>query len=110
MSLTTLLAQIATVITMGSTGHDAYNNPTFGETSRADYPCRIQETAATEIVIGRDTVVSDLILFLPPEAVISAVDRVVVDGVTYEVLGTPNPVWGGTGLDHIEAHVRVVTG
>jgi len=110
MSLTTLLTQTASVITIGPTGTDAYNVPTFGDTDSTDYPCRLQETAAAEVSVGRDTVIADLLLFLPPDAVITAADRVTVDGVTYEVLGVPNAVQGGVGVHHIEAHVREVTG
>lgn len=108
MSFATLLDSSADVLTLGATGTDAYNVPVRGVTDSESYPCRLEQTDATEILVGRDTDVSNWLLFLPPDAVITPADQVVVDAVTYQVVGEPDPVHGLNGVHHFEVRLRRV--
>lgn len=91
---------------------DAYGNEVWEERTSSETPAELQQTSTLEFQADRETLVTDLLLLLPPEADLEATDLLAIDGTTYEVVGLPNAVWhpwAGT-LDHHEAHLRKVTG
>src|SRR5437879_3855807 len=95
MSLERLLVKSATVLTRGpgSTSRNEYGRPiedTVDPQIAAKYPCWLEQTASQEIIVGRETVLADWLLILPPEAIIDATDQVVVDGQLFEVVGHPD--------------------
>lgn len=50
------------------------------------------------------------VLRLPIDTDITAYDRVVVDGITYEVDGKPRRVWTPRGAHHLKVNLRAVEG
>lgn len=87
--------------------------------SAAEIPltgCRWQPRTGDEITPGgggatRDAVIDGLTLFAPLDADLHALDRMLVDGVTWEVDGPPRRWRGPTGaLAHTEATLRRVDG
>lgn len=106
MTLSAKLTQTATIVRHPPTGSDADGNPTFGAPDVTTYPCLLQQTDSTEYVEGERRATTNLILFLPPEAIAETFeDEVVVDGLRYQVQGKPN-VLAPRGVHHIETSVR----
>lgn len=95
-------------------GHDARGNDTYTSTSTVINACAISYGISTEIVEGTDTVASDVIVYLPDDALgITAYDQLILpDGKTYQVQGNPiqdaSPFSGITS--YIAAHARQVAG
>jgi len=85
--------QQVTLVTRTVSGQDAYGNDVFTETSTAVdgvvWPRDGNGTSGNEQLQGRDTVIVGLSLLLPPGTDVTAVDRVDVGGLSYEVTGEP---------------------
>lgn len=58
----------------------------------------------------RDAEISTHVLRLPVGTVISAGDRVVIDGETYEVDGSTSSHWRPSGAHHVKASLRKADG
>lgn len=58
----------------------------------------------------RDGVVTAIVLTLRAGTAIGPHNRVVIDGVTYEVDGEPNRAWTPRGEHHVEVSLRAVVG
>lgn len=92
--------QAATLITRGAvTGRDALGNDTFTPTEVSISRCAFNPGRSVEDVQGRDMVTVQPKLVVPANVVVpAAIDAVIVNGVTYEVDGTPrvlvNPFTG----------------
>lgn len=102
-----------TLITRTPTGQDALGNDVFTDTTVDVANCFFDPGGSVELVQGQDMVTTKPTLYLPDEALtVGPFDQVVVDGVKYEVDGTPNyPVNPWTGwAPCIVAHLKVVTG
>ena len=70
--------------------------------------CRIEQTGTGETDDEtRDTTTATFRLFTNTTG-IGGRDRVVVGATTYEVIGSPAPVYGATGIDHLEATLRAI--
>lgn len=111
MSVLDLLTDSCEVLTQGIASVDAYNVPQFGQTDSTTYHCRLEQRGTpVEIVVGRDTLHSDWLLYLPPDAVVTGYDKVSHAVGLFEVAGQPYPVWGSTAPDHLEVSLRLVTG
>jgi hypothetical protein len=82
-----MLTQTATVVRVSYDAENSRGVPTGGTTTRVDYPARLENTDATEVLGEWDTVVSNWRLYLPGEVPIQVLDQVEVDGVAYEVVG-----------------------
>lgn len=69
-------------------GEDAHGNPIEGWESEEVrvYGWEVPRTAEP-LLAGHDRVVVDLSMFVPPGFEVSAHDRVVIEGRTYEVVG-----------------------
>lgn len=72
---------------------DEYGNDVRDLNSPQDValPCRLVQTEAREVTVDRETQVSDWELILAWDADVEASDQIIMDGVTYEVLGPPDP-------------------
>lgn len=109
MALLDMLSQTATVFTAGVATTDSEGNVTDTFSAGTDYPARLEQTDSTEVTTGRTVVTSDWKLFLPATATVSALDRVEVDGVTFEVVGAPATHHTPRGAHHVTARLRLVT-
>jgi head-tail adaptor len=70
-----------------------------------------QHTSAEPVTTGRTTaVITDSVLFLPPETDITERDRVEVDGRTYAIDGVPVKARTPRGVHHLEVKLRAVEG
>lgn len=82
------------------------------ETGRATYAgCQLQPLSSVEEIGPGDQVITRWALYGPPHMAASPVDRVIVEGVTYELDGELQ-LWRGLDgrPDHVEAALRKVTG
>lgn len=111
MSLTSLLVRTA-VIQTASTTVDRYNNTVLDWTSPTSTATTvwIAQTATSEDLDHRDGTVDTVIATFPAGTVITAYDRVVIDGQTYEVDGKPNRAWTPRGEHHVEVVLREIVG
>lgn len=110
--------ETVTIVRPGPPTHDAYGNDVPGAPVEIDVPgCGISPRSAnaaggTEIVQGRDTVITGLTLYAPAGTDLRATDRVRIAGVLYEVEGQPgsfrSPFTGGAGP--VMAALELVTG
>ncbi|WP_448319234.1 hypothetical protein [Streptomyces sp. CO7] len=104
-----------TVLTRPEATRDRHNNPVvdWSEATRTTYRARVEPLSSLETEEQSDQLITELNCFLPPTAVVTAVDRAEVDGVTYRVHSKPK-VQRGSGpaalLDHIHVTLREVTG
>ncbi|MFF3558968.1 hypothetical protein ACFYXS_02850 [Streptomyces sp. NPDC002574] len=104
-----------TILTRPDATRDRQNNlvPNWPFAERTTYRGRVQQLSSSESEQQSDQISTDLEVFLPPEAVVTAVDRAEVDGIEYKVQGKPQ-VQRGAGplaqLDHIRVVLRLVTG
>ncbi len=106
-----LLVKTASVYRRGPGAQkNAYNMPIETEAAAVNYPCWLEQTDTVEVTVGRDTVLSDWLLVLPPEALLDATDRIAVDGRSFEVVGHPATVNTPRGAHHIECRLRAVVG
>lgn len=108
MSLLGLLPQSVTLTLLTPGTDDAFGNPTQDELTVTE-PGRLEQIRTTEQVGGRDVTVTQTVLFLNPDSVITSTARVAVDGRSFEVDGQPNVVYGATSPHHIEAPLRETT-
>lgn len=82
------------------------------ETGRATYPgCSVQPLSSVEEINAGDQIISRWSLYGPPIMEASPVDRVIVEGVTYELDGDLQ-LWRDLSgrPHHVEAVLRKVTG
>lgn len=70
----------------------------------------VSQRTQTEDRDHREAAVSDWILFLEPDEIVSSLDRIQWGGITFETDGPYNPAWSPRGVHHIEVPLRVVTG
>lgn len=108
MSIHRLLKQDVTVQRYAAGSEDAWGNTAASYSTTVDYKGFVEQVVAEEISVGRETRVSDWRLILPPGATLDALDRVVVNGVTFEVVGPPHTVFNPrTGKNaQVEARLR----
>ncbi len=86
MSYTSLLIETCTIQRFTEGAADDYGNPALTWTDHlTDEPCRLVASSGREIKVGAEIVVADYKLFV--ESIdITEQDRVVISGITYEVL------------------------
>jgi hypothetical protein len=87
---------------------DVYGNPTTVTSSTTTVLGYLEPATAVEILVGRETYLSDHKAFLSPGTVVDPGDRIVYQGETYEIVGPParwfNPFRGVE--DHVELLLR----
>jgi hypothetical protein len=80
-----------TLIARTVSGKDALGNDVFTPVQTSILRCGFDPGHSVEDVQGRDMVTVQPRLLLPPDAALpAAIDAVIVNGVTYEVDGSPN--------------------
>ena len=107
MSLLALLSETAAVVRYAATT-DVHGNTVPGAETRVSYPARFEQLAASEIIRDRDTVITDWRVFFPPDADITAYDRIEGRGHLFEVVGLPNQNQTPRGPHHLEVLARFV--
>jgi hypothetical protein len=112
MSLAGLLNQTVSIQRMSPSDDedDSGDHPLEPDGEPVESRGRLQklEIGPGEFTVGRDTSVTDWMLYLPAGVAIDHQDVVTVDGQAYSVLGTPYPVQTPIGTHHIQARVRAV--
>lgn len=78
--------------------------------SRTDELAWVHQTSATEVVDGRDSLVSTLKIFGPPDSAITGRSRVEIGDETYEVTGRPLVASKPGGAHHVKSVLRIVEG
>lgn len=108
MSLAGLLNQPLTIQRRGSTSRDEYGNDVPGTISTVEVDGYVEQTAATEITVDRETYTTDWLVVLPAGTPIDGSDRIVHGGKLLEVIGSPHEAWNPRRrmVDHIEARCR----
>lgn len=111
MDPTRLMTRTATIshVEPDPDNPDAYGNPGL-VTSVTTAACEIQQVSRSEDTVNTAQQSEDWSLFVHPDALVEGSDRIVVDGVAYELVGPPWPARNPrTGVvSHIEAQVRRV--
>ena len=104
-----MLTQTVTVLrsSQGTSTVDAEGFATNSPTE-VDYPGLIQQRAAAEVIVGPDTLISDHLLFLGPDAEIDGRDQVRAGDQLYDIVGQPAVVSTPRGPHHIEADLQLV--
>lgn len=106
------MTETVTRIRDGVPTRDAYGNDVPGApTSVSIHGCAVlprNVRASDEFTDGRDQVRTTRILYAPAGTDLTPTDRIVRNGVTYEVDGDP-AVYPGT-LAHLEVNLKAVTG
>ena len=98
-----------TVVSQGVTGTDRLGRDTYGETARTDVPgCRLEQEGSEE---GSELVAGSWVAYLPPDAAVTARDRVEDGSRAFSVDGNPAPmaIPGFPFLDHLMVHLKEVT-
>lgn len=121
MGYTDLLDRTGTIVTkVPDTTNDTYNDEVLVEDHRTSVRYNLQKLSSRldraaptqELLLNRETRVDLWFLFLPADAIITALDEFIdADGRTYEVLGEPAMEHKPhLGTHHVEALLRTVTG
>jgi len=95
----------ATIQRFVSTGESDYGNETGGWTDLVDVPCQLIHRPGREVTRGRDTQIADWMARLPYGTDLTGNDRLLVDGVLYEVVGPP-----ADEITHLRAQLVHITG
>ena len=111
MSLAGLMTYTVTLQRYLAVGEDEYGDPVATFTSIGSSSAWIEQTESREELVGRDRVLADWLLILPVGTTLRAYDRVIHDGMTFEVVGTPGLVGApDPSKRHLEARLRLVEG
>ena len=68
------------------------------------------DNVSHEVLEGRDALIEDTQLFLPPTAKLTGRERVEIDGQQFEIVGQPMIRRTPDGPHHTEARIRAVSG
>lgn len=114
MAIAHLLKQPVTIQHVTITGTDALGNEVQGVDSdqNIDTLGYVEQTAAAEVTVDRQTYTTDWLVILPSDVTVGARDRIVSGAVTLEIVGPPSEAWNpiAGAVDHIECRCRYVTG
>ena len=100
-----------TVIDRVKIGEDDRGHDVYEDVEREVPDCNMQPVSSTEVVDGKDQVVTRWRLAGPPGMGLASTSRVRFRGVLYEVDGQPGEHESFASLlDHTEAFLKVVTG
>lgn len=111
MALTNLFVHDVTILHPES-GVDAngFTRKAFDDLTGEDVKGWITQAGSSEARGDREAQTSTWTLVLPSDVPIAATDRVVWQGVTFEVDGAPNLARTPRGAHHTEVPLRVVDG
>lgn len=91
MSFESLLGQAVTVLRRAYTSRDVDSGvPVPGAETAVETRGRLERTDPLDITRDWDTITTDYRLFLPADVTLRILDRVTVDGATYEVATDPS--------------------
>lgn len=109
--ITNLLNQPLTVQRRSTTATDEYGNEVLGTTASTPSLGYAEQTAATEVTVGRETYTTDWLVVLMEDVAIDGSDRILLGDLTLEVIGKPHKVWNPrtARLHHIECRCREVS-
>lgn len=112
MPINNLLVRPVTILNPTTTTTDRYNNTVLVWDTPASTPAKawIAQTTTSEEFTERDATVEELAATFAADAPLTSRSRVDVDGVVYEVVGTPRVAWTPRGAHHTEVQLRAVTG
>lgn len=111
MDPTALMDRTATLTrVVEAATRDEYNDVEHTETS-STVACWFHQRSMAEQTTFGQVAVGTAVFYLPAATVIGKADRLIFDGIVYEVVGEPKKAHNPrTGADsHIEAEVRSVT-
>lgn len=111
MSLTRLLVHSVTIRRAGSST-DRYGATVKDWATATDAVVDgwVAQTSALEVTDTREAQVSSWTLYVPEGTDLLGGDRVLWDGITFEVDGPPNRAWTPRGEHHVEARLKLVEG
>lgn len=111
MSLQSLMVRDVAIIHAGART-DAYGDtqPNWSTATETTTNGWLSQQSSIEDRQNRNATSSQLILFLPTGTVITARDRVRIDGTVYELVSEPLSAWTPRGEHHLEVFVQLVTG
>lgn len=102
--------QTVQVLVRSAGAEDVFGNPADSYAAPVSYTGLVVPVSAQEVTEDRETQISDRKLRLPYDAVISGRDRVVCEGVTYEVVGPPERHQAPGGVTQTTVTIRQVEG
>ncbi|MCV7133464.1 hypothetical protein H7J06_10765 [Mycobacterium hodleri] len=91
---------------------DRYNNPEVVRTPNVVTGCRVRPLSATETVALGDVVTDAQKATCPPVPAVldaTAADEVVVDGITYSLIGPPRVHRDFRRLSHVTLNLQRIT-
>jgi hypothetical protein len=83
---------MVTIVRRVVTGTDDFNNDVYSTTTEDVGPCPVQPASSRENLDFADQLTSNIIVFVPYGTNVSFIDAIIVNGMQYEVAGTPN-IW-----------------
>jgi hypothetical protein len=108
MSFQSLLYQRASILRNTASGKDTHGAP--NETWTAVYtsvPCRLANSRGKEVLVKDQNVIEDNVLFMGASADVTERDKILLDGVTYEILFVDAPR-NATAIHHKQLSLRTV--
>lgn len=108
MSVAALLPATVLVLRAADGLTDPYGSPLAGYLPSVRVRARLEQVSAEEVTTGADVQTADWRAFLPAGTTISGRDRLVYDGVTYEVTGPPRRVVGRRRETYVQVRLRVI--
>lgn len=91
-------------------GEDEYGRPLYGPDTTTAFYGEVRPLAGEENTAAMQQVTTRFRMFLPPGVNADAVDRVDHLGLSYRIVGQPEPHTIGGRLHHLEVLVERVTG
>lgn len=112
MSFDGLLLHLVDITTPTDTvgSSDRYGNPQLTAPTVTGVRARVQQTAADENLVNRDTRVTSFLMFVPAATVITGLSTVAWNGRAFRVQGEPWVVDGRNAPHHIEARLEEILG
>lgn len=111
MSVIDLLTQDVAVVAVTEGAVDDYGNPTETWATVATEKGRFEQRSGEERSTDRATIISDWVLYLNPDTVVTASSRVADSyGRTFEVVGPPAMMSAPNRDVYVEASLRFVEG
>lgn len=112
MSISTLISRKCTLLVRSdSASRDDYGNKVVTTTTTAGV-CEMQPMSSDEADSSEEISRNDYVAYFPAGTDLSTADAVTVDGITYELVGTPTPRQNPrTRTDlYVKAYVRRIAG
>lgn len=110
MSLTSLFTQTAQHYVRSDTATDSYGNVVPGFDAPVDISGRLEIDTGSEEDTDRESAVHKATWYCQPTVDIHHLDRLVIDGNTWQVDGPPSVARSPRGAHHLEVRLRWVEG